>query len=241
MRALAFPALAFVTACSSQPASEPSPTPTPAATIAAPRTLIAADFDPAMLGAHVEGVEIADAEIGSEKTPLARIDAFVACAQGVTICEPAKLPQGTVYTYVLKVTPLTAAAKSKPSPSAAPSETASATPTEITPVEAPAELVRMTRAAPEFKGAVGFSRAEAAVALGADDALTVTLDQGQIIWRVTGGSGWAAGRPITLWWQSTGAPAKPSEAYRLEYGGKRSEITAPFPPEDKVVEGKQAR
>ena len=234
---LALPALVLTAACSSQPAPEPSPTPT--ATVAAPRTLIAADFDPAKLGAHVAGMDVTDAAIGEENAPLARLTAFVTCAKDVAACDPAKMPEGTVYTYVLTVTPAAApAVEPAETPSATPGATATATPAEVTPVEAPAELIRMTRGAPGFEGAVGFSRKQAAAALGADDALAVTLDQGQIIWRVTGGSGWKPGMPITLWWQSTRAPAKPALAYRLEYRGERAEATAPFPAEDKAVAGK---
>ncbi len=94
----------------------------------------------------------------------------------------------------------------------------------------------MTRPAPGFNAAVGFSRIEATAALGAEDALTVTLDQSQLIWRVTAGSGWAAGKPITFWWQSTRPPEKPSASYRLEYGGKTARLAAPFPAADKPVE-----
>ena len=232
MRVRALPALALVAACSSQPA--PAPTPTPTATVAAPRTLVAADFNAETLGGHVDGMDVTDAAIGEKKAPLARLSAFVACAKGVTACDPAQLPDGTTYTYVLTVTPVTA--KPDPVPAATTDAAGAGTPAEIAPVEAPAELIRMTRSAPGFNGAVGFTRDEAAQALGADDALTVTLDQGQLIWRVTGGGGWKAGKPITLWWQSTRAPDKPVAAYSLDYGSKRADVTAPFPAADKAVE-----
>ena len=220
--------LALLASCSAE--REPAPAPSPTPTIAAPRTLIAADLDPAALGARMEGMEVTDQDAGDG---LAKVSAFVACPKAMTTCDPATAPEGTVYTYVLTVTPQAAA---EPSPTPTPIATHSA----VVPVEAPAELVRMTRPAPGFNAATGYSRAEATAALGAEDALTVTLDQNQLIWRVTGSSGWAAGKPITLWWQSTRPPEKPEPSYRFEYGGKRADIAAPFPA-DKPVEREPGR
>lgn len=226
MRFAALSVLVLLAACSRE--REPDAKPTPRATVAAPRTLVAADFNPAMLGARVAEMDVTDAAIGGRKAPIARVRAFVACAKEVTACDPATLPAGTIYTYVLTITP--APASPMPSPSVVPADL-------IVPEEAPAELVGTDRVVPGFNGALGFSRAEAAAALGAEDALTVTLDQNRLIWRVTGGSGWRAGQPITLWWQSTRAPAKPAPSYRFEYAGKRADIAAPFPA-DKPVERK---
>ena len=225
----ALPLLAILASCSAERSRETEPTPT--ATVAAPRTLVAADFDPASLGGGVAEMGATNVETAGG---LARVTSLVACSKAMATCDPATAPEGTVFTYVLTVTPL---------PTASPTATPTATGTDppVVPLEAPAELVRMTRTAPGFNGAVGFSRSEAAAALGADDALTVTLDQHQLIWRVTGGSGWQAGKPITFWWQSTAAPAKPSAAYRLEYAGKRADIAAPFPAADKPVERGSAR
>ena len=229
MRFAALPVLMLIAACSAEREPEAAPSPTP--TLAAPRTLVAADLDLATLGARVERMEVADRETGDG---LARISAFVACPKEMEVCDPETAPEGTVYTYVLTVTPQ-AAAEPSPTP------TATATDTAVVPVEAPAELVRMTRPAPGFNAAAGFSRAEATAALGAEGALTLTLDQGQLIWRVTGGTGWAAGKPITLWWQSTRPPQKSAPAYRFEYAGKRVDITAFFPTADKAVEPATAR
>lgn len=226
MRSVCLPAFALLAACSPEP--EPEAKPTPRATVAAPRTLVAADFDPAMLGARVAGMNVTDAAIGGRKAPIARVSAFVACEKEVTDCDPAILPEGTIFTYVLTITPALAPAPS-PSPSATPADL-------VVPVEAPAALVGTDRVVPGFNGALGFSRVEAAAALGAEEALTVTLDQNRLIWRVTGGSGWRAGKPITLWWQSTRAPGKPAAAYRLEYGGERADISAPFPAADKPAD-----
>lgn len=229
MRLALLPMLALLAACSAE--RDAAPTPTPTATVAAPRTLVAADFDPASLGGGVAEMGATNVETAGG---LARVTTLVACSKAMATCDPATAPEGTLFTYVVTVTPQAVATPG-------PTPTATGTETPAGPLEAPAELVRMTRPAPGFNGAVGFSRAEAAAALGADDALTVTLDQNQLIWRVTGGQPWAAGKPITLWWQSTAAPAKPGAAYRLEYGGRRADIVAPFPAADKPVERDSAR
>jgi hypothetical protein len=236
MRLAALPLLVLVAACSrEEPAPKASPTPTP--TVAAPRTLIAADFDETTLGAHVADMAVADEPVGNPRQPLATITGYVACAQDVTVCDPAQLPAGTIYTYVLTITP----SAPPPSPTPHPDDTASPTPGVATPVEAPAELFRTIQPAPEFNGAIGFSKAEALAALGKDDAMTVTLDQKNLIWRVTEGSGWKPGLPITLWWQTTRAPAKPTASYSLEYGGMRADAVAPFPSDQALDRGTPRR
>lgn len=219
-------ATALLLAACSDGREEAAPVPAPTPTVAAPRTLVAADFDPAILGAEVEGTRQENVALG---TGLARMTSYVACPRAMTDCDPATAPEGTAYTYVMIVTP-----ESGDAPQAALSPTPPAG--TVAPVEGSAELVRMTRAAPSFTGAVGFSRGEAEAALGAANAMTVTLDQNRISWRVTGGSGWLAGKPITLWWQSTRAPGKPATAFRLEYAGQRADVRAPFPAADKPVE-----
>ena len=231
MRPAALPALVLLAACAAACSAEraPAPEPAPTATVAAPRTLIAANFDPAALGARIQGMDVTEHVIGNG---LAKVSAFVACPRNTATCDAATAPEGTVFTYVLTVTP-----QAEPEPSPTPTATDAA----VVPVEGPAVLVRMTHPAFGFNAAAGFSRPEAAAALGAEDALSLTLDQNQLIWRVTDGTGWAAGKPITLWWQSTRAPTGLETAYRLEYAGKRAEFRAPFPAADKAVEPSPAR
>ncbi len=221
MRLAALPALLVLAACSAE--RQPDAPATPAPTVAAPRTLVAADLDPELLGARIIEMEVADQDIGDG---LAKVSAFVACPKAMAVCDPATAPEGTVYTYVLSVTPQTAP---EPVPASPTADTAAA------PADASAGLIRMTRPAHGFNAAAGFSRAEATAALGAEDALTVTLDENGLVWRVTGGNGWAVGRPITLWWQTTRAPAQPAASYRLEYAGQRAAITAPFPAADEAA------
>lgn len=224
------PVVGLLAACSGK--SEPAPEPSASATVATPRTLVPADFDLATLGGRVAGMDTTEGADAQDAAPVTRSRSFVACAKDVIVCDPARLPAGTVYTYVVSITP-------EAEPVVAP--TGSEGGSELTPAETPAELVRTAQPVAGFGGAVGFSRAEAAAALGAEDALTVTLDQGRLIWRVTGGSGWQPGRPITLWWQSTSAPQKPGTAYRLDHGGRHSDISAAFPLADRAVEPPAAR
>lgn len=238
MRGLALPAvLALLAGCSAERETAPAPAPTP--TVAVPRTLIPADLDPEADGLRVEGATITDALIGNEKAPFARYDAFVHCAdEAVPVCDPKLLPEDTVYTYMLTITPLAAAPEATPTAGTAP-ET-SAAPDDLVQSVAPAELVRTIVPVPRFRGEVGFAMGQAAEALGEDDALSVTLEANRLVWRVTRGS-WKRGMPITLWWRSARPPAKPAPAYRLELGGKSAEIRAPFPAADKPVEREKAR
>lgn len=230
MRALALALPLALAACSSEPSPEPAPRPTP--TVAAPRTLIAADLDLATLGAKVEGPQGTDPEFkvmaGGEEIAIVR--SFVACPKGTTACVPADLPDGTVLTYVHTIVPTAVEPSGGPSPEPTGTDTA-------VPAEVPPSLFRMTRPAPGFRGGVGYTRSEAEAALGAPDPITVTLDDGQLIWRVTAGSGWKPGAPITLWWQTTAPPAGPQEAFQLELAGDTAMARGPFPAaEDKAVE-----
>jgi hypothetical protein len=211
-------------ACGQEPAPEPSPTPT----VAAPRTLVAADFDAEMLGARIEGPQGSEVEaaIVAEGREIGRIRSFVACPEGFEACVPDEMTEDTIYTYVHEIT---LAEDLDP----ADVETPEA---EGAVAEMPAALFRMTRSATGFNRSVGYSQAQAEAALGEPDAITVSSDEGQIIWRVTGGSGWKPGAAITLWWQSTVPPEGPAEAYRLEVQGMTASARGPFPPAEMPVE-----
>lgn len=232
MRALTLALPVALAACSSERAPEPAPTPTPTPTVAAPRTLIAADLDLATLGAKIEGPQGTDPEVAvmAGGKEIARIVSFVACPGGMKTCVPATLPEGTVLTYVHTIVPASVEPAGTPSPRPTGTDTA-------LPAEVPPSLFRMTRAAPGFRGGVGYSRGEAQVALGAPDPITVTVDDGQLIWRVTAGPGWKPGAPVTVWWQTTAPPAGPQEAFQLELASDTAKVRAPFPAaEDKAVE-----
>lgn len=237
MRLTVLPLVAILAACSA--GEDPAPEPTPSATVVAPRTLVAADFDPASLGPKIEGPQGTDPEfeVTSEGETIARVTSYVACPKAMTVCVPGEAPAGTVFTYVHTIVPVAA----EPAPSS--TETESDLPATATPgpAEVAPSLFRMTLPTSGFGGGVGYGRTEAQAALGAADPMTVTLDRGQLIWRVTGGSGWKPGAPVTVWWQTTAPPAGPQEAFLLDLAGVRVPVTAPFPAADKAVEGTPSR
>lgn len=226
----------LLAACSAEraPEAEPAPTPVPVAVSTEPRTMVAADLVAGELGGRLAGSEIADAPIGHARHPMARASGYVACPRAIARCDPAALPGGTRYSYVLTVTPAEAGASPPPPPGA--------TPPPLPLVVPVAGALATLAPVPGFEGAVGYSLAEAAAALGAENAIGVTLEQGRIVWRVREGRRWLPGRPITIWWQSTRPPAGAmSKAYEFAAGSESAALAAPFPAADKPVERGQAR
>lgn len=199
----------------------PEPTPTPTPTVAAPRVLIAADFDPDALGPRIvgpQGPEVGTA-LSSGNDEFGRMESYVACPRDVTECLPASLPEGTIYTYVHRVI-LGEAAEDGPGSDAVQAER---------PPSTGATLFRTVAPVTGFANAIGYDKDEAEFALGSADAITVTYDEGTLIWRVTEGSGWTPGTAITFWWQSTVAPRGPEKAFLVEIDGKEAPATGPFP------------
>ncbi|OBX18354.1 hypothetical protein A9995_12840 [Erythrobacter sp. QSSC1-22B] len=225
--AVALAPLALI-ACGDGSDDEAVAEPTPTATVAAPRTLIAADYDEAMLGARIEGPQGTEVEapLMAEGREIGSIVSFVACPRETATCDPAAMPEGTVYTYVHQVT--LAAEEATDETASAADDGASG--------ESYATLFRTTRRATGFNGSIGYAREQAETALGDGEAIGVTSDEGQLIWRVISGEGWSPGATITFWWQSTLPPEGPSEAWELETGGMTATATAPFPPAEMPVE-----
>ena len=221
MKKLALIALPFVLAACSESEPEPAPTPTP--TVAAPRLLVGADLDLSTLGAKIVGPQGPEVEttLSAGGRQLGTMVSYVACPEEVTECVPGQLPPDPVYTYVHQVTLSDA---DMDSPDAQPSEGP-----EV--VEAPPTLFRTTQRAYGFNQSIGYSKAQAQAALGDPDAISISIDNGSLIWRVVSGSGWQPGSTITFWWQSTLPPAGPAEAYLLEIDGDQASATGPFPSE----------
>lgn len=222
-------ALAALAGCGS---SEPEPTPSSTPTIAAPRTLIGADLDLTTLGAKIVGPQGPEVEtvLSAGNREIGRLVSYVACPAGTTECKPGEMPEGTVYTYVHRITLADADDADEIAPADGP---------EV--VETPPTLFRTTRKAAGFNQSIGFSTAEAETTLGDPDAISISNDNGSLIWRVVRGSGWKPGGIVTFWWQSTLPPKGPAEAYLLEIEGNQIAATGPFPPEEKPVEGASER
>lgn len=227
-------ALALLAACKKDEA--PAPAPTPSATVAAPRTLVAADLDFATLGGKIEGPQGTEVEtvLSAGSRQVGSMTSFVACPEGMAVCNPATAPAGTVYTYVHRV--MLAEADVEATPTDLPGDGPEVLETQTT-------LFRTIDPAPGFNAAVGYDSAEAQAALGSPDAITITLDEGRLIWRVTTGEGWKPGTAITFWWQSTLPPKGPQPAYLLEIDGNQARATGPYPAaaEDKPAKPARAR
>jgi hypothetical protein len=212
--------LLLIAACSEAPDTPaPDPTPQRAAELVPdkPRTLIAADLATVHFGGRIEGPEGPEVagSFALDGETLAEMVSYVACPEGVTSCDPAELPEDTVYTYVHRVTPAEG-------------------------VES-AAVFRTARKAPGFANGVGFDRHEADMALGTGGKIDVSADNGALVWRVIGGDGWKAGETITFYWQSTLPPEGPREAYQLEADGSTGMGSGPFPPREKPVDEPGAR
>ena len=212
---LALPLVAALTACAG---SEPDPAPTPTQTVAQPRTLVAADLDLSTLGAKIVGPQGPEVEtlLANAGGQIGTMTSYVACPEGISACNPATLPEGTLYTYVHRITLIE-------QPDAQPTSGPAA-------IEAPPTLFRTTEPVSGFDGAIGYRRAEAEAALGAPDAISVSVEAGRLTWRLTQGT-WQPGSTITFWWRSTMPPQGPAENYLFEVDGNQVSATGPFPPE----------
>ena len=172
-----------------------------------------ADLGALVLGPRIEwpqGPEVTGTfAVDGER--LAEVVSYVACPEGLDPCEPETAPEGTVYTYVHRVTPAEG-------------------------VEG-ATLFRTSRTATGFANVIGFDKAEAVDVLGEDGQIDVASDNGALVWRVIGGDGWTAGETLTFYWQSTIAPEGSREAFQFEADGVSAIGTGPFPPREVPVEG----
>ena len=211
--ALSLPLVLALSACGSEP--EPAPTPTPTPTSVGPRTLVSSGFNDQMLGPKIVGPQGPEVEstLMLDGTAIAEVVSYVACPapeedeEPAEECIPDEQPEGTIYTYVHRVTPV---------------ETEDAN-------DAPLAF-RTTRAAHGFANNIGFDRSQAEAALGEDYSIRVQEDSGALVWRMEMSDGWEAGEEITFFWQSELPPEGPAQAYAVETGNGRAEGTGPFPP-----------
>ena len=223
---VALPAMLALAACSSEP--EPVETPSPTPTQAGPRTLVAAGLSEQDLGPIIMGPDGAEVEstVTFEGREIATVVSYVACPsydegdvelearEGENVlpmCGPTIQTDDAVYTYVHRVTPGEGA-------------------------DGPLFSFRTSRRATGFANVIGFDRAQAEAALGEGYAIGVSIDNGQLIWRIETGDGWDAGEEITFFWQTTLAPEGPMEAFLIENGTGQAGATGPFPPAEEPEE-----
>lgn len=209
---VAVAALALLAACGSGGEQTTKAAPT---FDAAPRTLVAANLDVDALGPKIEGPR--GTEVVSTIAGAGTVSSFVACPGELEaeVCEPEGLPEGTLYTYVHRVT-------LEESEDGADAASGGAT------------LFRTTRPAAGFANVIGYSHEEAFEALGAEGAIRVQTDRGRLVWHISAGDGWHAGETLTFFWQSHAAPAGPEEAYLLEGEAATGTATGPFPADEPV-------
>ncbi|MHA7818245.1 MAG: hypothetical protein ACX930_01215 [Erythrobacter sp.] len=199
------------------------------------------DGEAAALDKAVEPGDFADLELGAKivgpqgpevKTSLtnaagvlADITSYVACPVGMTECDPATAPDGTLYTYVHIV---------YPGEDMDPTTGAGDGPDDID-VEM-ATAFKMTAPAHGFTGLAGFSKAEAVAAAGESVQVIVTCDaDGSLIWTVNAGDGgnqWEDAEPLTFWWQSTLPPAGPAPSYEIRANEVSAIGDGPYPAAD---------
>jgi len=215
---LALPALLALAGCGGG-AEEATPAPSPSPSVdSGPRTLVAADLALDSLGPRFDGPLASEVE--STIPGLGTMISYVACPAEIAAdgCDPAALPEGTLYTYVHQIT------VDVPDSERAEDQFGGVT------------LFRTTRAVPGFANVVGYSRAQAAEALGEGGDIKVQSENGRLIWRVTAGDGWMPGETLTFFWQSRLPPMAPAEAYQLEGEGLSGAATGPFPAEPPPVD-----
>ncbi|RGP40710.1 hypothetical protein BPTFM16_00998 [Altererythrobacter insulae] len=188
------------------------------------RALEPGDFADLNLGAKIEGPRGPEvkASLGNEVGNLADITSYVACPEGMEVCDPKTAPEGTIYTYVHII---------YPGEDMDPMTGSGDGPDDIDIEEANAFM--MAAPAHGFTGNAGFSKAEAVVAAGPMVDVVVTCEEnGAIFWTVNpgdGGNQWEDAEPLTFYWQSTLPPAGPATAYSIRANDVTGIGEGPYP------------
>lgn len=181
----------------------------------------AGDFDREQLGPRIKGPagpEVEASLVMADGTSIGDIKSYVACPQSVDSCDPANLPDGTIYTFVHTVTPGIDE----------PNDKAIAQPGAVKKVEKSVTF-RMTMPTDGFAGQAGYSLGQARAALGPDGTFTVSCNEGMLVWEVATGETWGTGEPVTFFWKSTKPPKGPADAYGFEADGYAAKGKGPFP------------
>ena len=181
----------------------------------------AEDFDREQLGGKIEGPagpEVEASLLMADGTSIGDIRSYVACPENISVCDPAKLPADTIYTYVHVVTPGVDE----------PNDDAIGTPKAIKPV-AKSVTFRTDMPAGGFVGHAGYSLEQARAALGPQGTFTVSCNEGKLVWEVASGEFWGTGEPVTFFWKSRKPPQGPAKAYGFDADGFTANGTGPFP------------
>ncbi|GMN01560.1 hypothetical protein [Erythrobacter sp. MTPC3] len=191
------------------------------------RSIEPGDFADLRLGAKIEGPQGPEVQtsLSNGAGIFADITSYVACPDGMEVCDPATAPEGTIYTYVHIVYP---GEDNDPA-------TGAGTGADDVDVET-AGAFMMTQPSSGFTGVAGFSKAEAEVAIGPGDNLVITCgEDGNLIWTINAGDGgdqWEDAEPLTFFWQSTLPPAGPAESYAIKANDVVAAGEGPYPAVD---------
>ena len=182
------------------------------------------NFADLKLGAKIVGPQGPEVKtsLRNEAGILADITSYVACPEGMDVCDPKTAPEGTVYTYVHIVYP---GEDNDPDTGAGSG-----------PDEADVEMAtafKMIAPAHGFNGIAGFSKLEAVAAAGNSVEVVVTCgDNGELVWTVNAGDGgnqWEDAEPLTFFWQSTLPPAGPAANYQIRANDVSGDGNGPYP------------
>lgn len=191
------------------------------------RAIEPGDFADLALGAKIVGPRGPEVKtsLTNEAGTFADITSYVACPDGMDVCDPANAPEGTIYTYVHIVYP---GEDMDPT-------TGAGEGTDDADIET-ASAFMMSAPAHGFTGVAGFSKAEAIAAAGERVEVVMTCeDDGALYWTVNAGDGgnqWEDAEPLTFYWQSTLPPAGPANSYAIKANDVTANGEGPYPAAD---------
>lgn len=228
-------ATAALSACGSQHGPEENPSfDNPAVeetAIAAPtgdRVIPPRNFDNELLGARIQGpvgTEV-NASLADDEGTIGDIESYVACPGSLSECDPARVDENTIFTYVHVVTP----GEDDANDDIFPNRGAAA---EVTA----ATSFRLTVPATGFAGEAGYSVGEARSALGPEGAFVIRCEGGMLVFEPSAGDTWSTGETVTFFWRSSVPPAGPDIAYALIADGRTATGQGPAPAPDKAGSG----
>ena len=182
--------------------------------------IISTEINDLKLGAKIEGpvgTEV-QASLATDLGALGDIESYVACPDGMDVCDPKTAPAGTIYTYVHTITPGADEPNDLPFPQ----------PEAVLDVKS-ATKFHIKGPVYGFNGVAGYSFADGRKALGADMFISVQCKEGSLGYTVELGDAWSNGETISFFWQSTIAPKGPGEGFTLYADGKEGTGSGPVP------------